>query len=238
MEAVQGETPMPPNTPNKAPTNTPTKAPAPPPMAEVDVRPVDARVSDTFVRDHAERLFAGVVEFRYGDLLDAGRVRRLKELESAVGRVPRYCFGAFAQGALVGVSETRQVERGTLLMNLSAVLPEERGRGHYSRLLAHVVAFARARGFQRVTSRHNAANNAVLVPKLRAGFLLSGFEISDEQGLLATLVHHLDAVRRDAHLFRTGQCGLTPALESVAVNLFTEPCAQPRQGTCAPPCDR
>ncbi|MCA2960435.1 MAG: GNAT family N-acetyltransferase [Silvanigrellales bacterium] len=172
------------------------------------VRPIDRQVFNAFLDTHGHVLFPHALVFDFGSLLSLQERREAARLEASTPSGARFYFGVFEGNTLVGVQESCQRERGTLCMNVSGVLPENRRRGHYGRLLSAVVALAQARGFQRVTSRHVASNNAVLIAKLKAGFLLSGFEICDEQGLLATLVLHLNESRRTVHAFRTGQAGL------------------------------
>jgi hypothetical protein len=42
-----------------------------------------------------------------------------------------------------------------------------------------------------MTSRHRADNNAVIVPKLRAGWVIAGFEVAPRFGLLVHLRRYL-----------------------------------------------
>lgn len=90
-------------------------------------------------------------------------------------------------------------------MMSSAVLPEHRGKGVYSALLRYILGRARAQGFQRVYSRHIATNNAILIPKLKAGFVITGFELSDMHGVLVHLSYFFNPLRRQALDFRSGQ---------------------------------
>lgn len=57
----------------------------------------------------------------------------------------------------------------------TGILPEYQSRGIYSAFLKFVVERAADSGFQYLTSIHHSDNNAVLVPKLRAGFVLQSF---------------------------------------------------------------
>jgi hypothetical protein len=61
------------------------------------------------------------------------------------------------------------------------------GRGLYTRLLPRVVAAVEGAGFAEIWSRHRADNNAILVPKLKAGFVITGFEIAPKFGVLIHL---------------------------------------------------
>jgi GNAT superfamily N-acetyltransferase len=187
------------------------------------VRLIDVAVYKAFLNSHADSLFGETVTFDYGSLLSAPAKRALEALETGHRSGPRFHWGAFDDDALVGVHQARQQERGALLMDVSGVLPAYRRRGHYGRLLSSVVAFAKAREFQCVLSRHNAANNAVLIAKLKADFVVNGFEISDEQGLLVTLVLHFNEARRAAYAFRVGAKGLPQALHGAFSNVTSDP---------------
>ncbi|TGE20963.1 GNAT family N-acetyltransferase [Hymenobacter metallicola] len=57
----------------------------------------------------------------------------------------------------------------------TGVLPEYQNRGLYSAFLKFIVQHAADLGFQYLTSIHHSDNNAVLVPKLKAGFVLQAF---------------------------------------------------------------
>jgi GNAT superfamily N-acetyltransferase len=87
----------------------------------------------------------------------------------------------------------------------SAVLEPHRGRGIYSALIPRVVEAARREGFQIVRSRHAATNNRVLVPKLKAGFVITGMELSDVFGTLVHLSYFLNPTRRKVLDVRAGQ---------------------------------
>ena len=85
----------------------------------------------------------------------------------------------------------------------TALLPEHRGRGVYSRLLPLVLGQLRDAGYQLIRSHHHATNNAVLIPKLRAGFRLQGLEV-DHHGVMAVLVCPLDEVYAEYMDLRSG----------------------------------
>jgi ribosomal protein S18 acetylase RimI-like enzyme len=88
---------------------------------------------------------------------------------------------------VIGAYWGHQERHGRYYMVNSILDPAWRGRGVYTALLANVEAAARAAGFRELTSRHRADNNAVLVPKLRTGWVIAGFEISPRYGLLVAL---------------------------------------------------
>jgi len=96
-----------------------------------------------------------------------------------------------ASGAVIGAYWGAQEDAGRYYMVNSIVRQDHRGHGLYARLLARVVLAARDAGFHVIYSRHRATNNAVLVPKLRAGFLIAGFEVAPRHGVLVHLRKYL-----------------------------------------------
>ena len=89
------------------------------------------------------------------------------------------------------------------MMN-SVVFPDYRRRGHYTRLVQATIVEAKLAGFQVVTSNHVCTNNAVIIPKLKLDFKITGFEMSDEFGVIVKLTHFLNPTRSKAIEFRSG----------------------------------
>ena len=87
----------------------------------------------------------------------------------------------------------------------TGILPPHQGKGIYSALLPLLLEGLRQEGFQIVYSRHIASNNQVLVPKFKAGFVITGFEISDAFGLLVHLSYYFNPLRRKIMDVRTGR---------------------------------
>jgi hypothetical protein len=61
-----------------------------------------------------------------------------------------------------------------------------------------------AGGFHIVYSRHAATHNQVLVPKLKAGFVITGVELSDVFGVLVHLSYFFNPIRRKVLDVRAG----------------------------------
>ncbi|MBK9323721.1 MAG: GNAT family N-acetyltransferase [Bdellovibrionaceae bacterium] len=123
--------------------------------------------------------------------------RSLQEIEKIYGAIPKSPDEPFQQVNDMAVAES-------LKMVNSVVLPEHRGRGLYSRLLDIAMKELVPKGFQRIWSRHNQTNNAVIVPKLRRGFLIPGTELSDIFGSLVNLTFFTNKLRRKVMDFRSG----------------------------------
>jgi GNAT superfamily N-acetyltransferase len=148
-----------------------------------------------------EPAFTGLVDEVFGEVRRKALMQRLCPAPPGWPQVPappvhRVRIGAFAGERLVGWSHGWRDPGRQLYVANSAVLPGYRRQGLYTRLIAAVEAQALALGCDRVVSHHVADNSAVLIAKLKAGYVIAGTEFSDEMGLLVKLVHHLTEGRR------------------------------------------
>lgn len=133
------------------------------------------------------------------DVLDAeGAVRAVAPQPGGEA----FRVAAFVGETLVGWTYARG-DGGHLLSINSGVAPEHRRQGIYTALVERVLARARERGYVSVQSRHAANNNAVIIPKLRLGFVISGFEYSEVYGPLVRLTCLISDGRRALHHARS-----------------------------------
>lgn len=121
-----------------------------------------------------------------------GRRRRFRSFE----------IGAFIEDRLVAWSYSRGEDTQLHMVN-SGVFPGLRRRGIYSRLVEATIAYADSHGFLRIISRHVPSNNAVIIPKLRLGFMVSGFEYSEIYGPLVRLTYLIGHKRRELYRARS-----------------------------------
>lgn len=87
----------------------------------------------------------------------------------------------------------------------TGILEAHRRRGLYTTLLPIILETLQKEGFQIVFSRHTLTNNAVIIPKLKAGFIISGFEVDDRFGTLLQLSYFFNPLRRKVMDVRVGQ---------------------------------
>ncbi|GHF39122.1 GNAT superfamily N-acetyltransferase [Deinococcus metalli] len=104
---------------------------------------------------------------------------------------------------VVGWQYSHRTDERTVSMADTGILPAHQGQGLYSRLLPHVLDAFRTAGYTLVQSHHRATNNRVIIPKLRAGFLVQGLNLY-EGGVNVALTLSLDAAYRDAMHVRSG----------------------------------
>lgn len=87
----------------------------------------------------------------------------------------------------------------------SAILEPHRRKGLYAALLDYSLKVLTEKGFQVVYSRHNATNNPVIIPKLKAGFVITSLEMDDVFGVLVHLKYFTNKTRRKILDYRSGQ---------------------------------
>ncbi|WP_068418820.1 GNAT family N-acetyltransferase [Labrenzia sp. OB1] len=167
----------------------------------------NAHVPTAFAQDHSYAL---------SDALSEREKEKMALLEARLGKPFELCLGVFdAENRFVGWSWGKQESKSTFNMINSAVLPEFQRQGVYSKLVRRVLTEAKTQGFQVVYSRHCATNNAVIIPKLKAGFLISKFELSDTHGVLVHLHYYTNPTRRQVMDYRSGQRSLGKDLEQL-----------------------
>ena len=89
------------------------------------------------------------------------------------------------------------------MMN-TGILKEHQGKGIYTKLLKEIIEIIKPKGFLHITSHHLASNNQVIVPKLKAGFHITGMEINERFGVFVNLKYTFNNKIRDVYLKRTG----------------------------------
>lgn len=96
-------------------------------------------------------------------------------------------------GWFCGESEDSQ----TYYMRNTGIFKQHQGQGLYSKFLPQILAYLKYLGYERVSSHHHGDNPQVLIPKLKAGFIIAGMECHENWGTLIKLVRHLYKDRRD-----------------------------------------
>ncbi len=105
---------------------------------------------------------------------------------------------------IVGWSFGYQKDAEEFYMVNSAVLPEYRMRGVYNHLLELMIEKARKDGFQIISSNHHASNNAILIPKLKFGFKITGMRLHPRFGTLLDLQYFTNEKVGSVLDYRTG----------------------------------
>ena len=134
-----------------------------------------------------------------------GETLKLEKLKARMGDIFQLNLGLFSPlNEFVGFSFGFQENEETFYMAASAVLPGHRGLGLYSELVKYVIKRTSEEGFQKIYGTHCATNNAVLIPKLKLGFIFSKVELSDMFGTVLHLQYFTNPLRRKVMDYRSG----------------------------------
>jgi GNAT superfamily N-acetyltransferase len=139
-------------------------------------------------------MWAGTLDrpgLELGPLFSSEQSAAFRDLDAIVGDRLQHRLLFEVDGSTVGGYWGQQETFGRYYMTVTVFHPDWRGKGLYTALLARVTAAAADAGFREMYSRHRADNNAILVPKLRAGWLIAAFEVAPRWGLTIHLRKYL-----------------------------------------------
>jgi len=159
-----------------------------------------------FFEAHASSVFEGDHSYSPRELLNKAELENIESLGKLMGDPFKIHLGVFDnQDNFIGWCWGTQENRSTFYMVNSAVMSEHRRKGIYSALVKRCLDIVSEKGFQLIYSRHCATNNEVIIPKLKAGFVISKMEVDDRFGVLIHLHFYTNKVRRKIMDYRSGQ---------------------------------
>ena len=155
----------------------------------------------------ARKIFSDNLDYYGTDLIDTkSEKKKFNKLTQEFDSPKHYkiFLVLFYKTKLVGWSWGYQQTALTFYMCNSAVDPKHRRKGLYTILMNEVVQKATEKGFQTITSRHIITNNDVIIAKLKAGFKIISFELSERFGTMIVLNYFTQKIRHDILDFRSG----------------------------------
>ncbi len=156
------------------------------------------------LEQYRAQVFANTLTFSAWEALNGSEQKALETWQRHADSLVRLNLVLYQGDAFIGWSWGRQLDQETFYMASSALLEPWRRRGIYSALLRWLLAHLSAQGVQIVRSRHLATDNAIIIPKLKAGFVMTGMELSDVAGTLVQLSYFFNKRRRKVLDFRAG----------------------------------
>ncbi len=156
------------------------------------------------LEQYRAKVFANTLTFSAWEALNASEQKALETWQQHADSLVRLNLALYQGDAFIGWSWGRQLDQETFYMASSALLEPWRRRGIYSALLRWLLTQLSAQGVQIVRSRHLATDNAIIIPKLKAGFVMTGMELSDVAGTLVQLSYFFNERRRQVLDFRAG----------------------------------
>jgi len=169
------------------------------------MRVLDDAEFDPLLRHYRTLIFQTMLDFDVQQALSLEEQTATARLRARMGTPFRLNIGIYHHQEFIGWSFGRQESAETYSMVNTAIFPQHQGKGIYSALLPRLLGAIQREGFQIVSCRHVATNNQVLVPKLKAGFMITGVELSDVFGVLVHLSYFFNPIRRKVLDVRAGQ---------------------------------
>lgn len=159
---------------------------------------------DEFRKLHEPVIFPNRFDIHIQEALSQPERDAVLRLAENLGSPYELRLGIFHNTEMIGWNYGIQVNADTFRMATTGIVAEHQRKGVYSQLLKVLAAHLREKGFQTIFSRHYATDNQVIVPKLKFGFLVSGFELTEEYGLLLRLSYFFNEARRKVLHVRSG----------------------------------
>jgi ribosomal protein S18 acetylase RimI-like enzyme len=116
----------------------------------------------------------------------------------------RLNLGLFHKGKFVGWSWGFQETATVFYMCNSAILPKHRRKNLYTCLMQEMLKRTIKKGFLKIYSRHIITNNDILIAKLKQGFKITSFELSDAFGTMVHLTYYPQKIKNEILDFRAG----------------------------------
>ncbi len=189
--------------------------------AQLSITETDESTFQNVFEAHGDEAFSSMVLFDCPEIQYPGILAAQKALrENSLGLWRKF-FLLEWEGSPVGWTALRQTDKDTVYMENTGIFPEYRRRGIYSDYLGFILPYLQREGFQIIFSRHVATYNAVIIPKLKAGFVIASLEISAQFGALVHLRYHCVPDQRRVFQFRAGLERMPRRLEPY-INLWED----------------
>ncbi len=166
------------------------------------VREVSLEEYRSYTKPHYERVFSNRVQNYVPVELDDNS--RGKIIERSREKRFELRLLMFKNDDLVGWHYGCEQSAEVYYMQNSAVLENHRNQKLYSRLLDVVLDCVHAEGFQVVVGTHHPHNAAVLIPKIKRGFFISGMQFNENFGSLVELKYIFNTDRRGRYYKNLG----------------------------------
>lgn len=128
------------------------------------------------------------------------KLRQLFKCETQI----RINLALYYKNKFVGWSWGFQEQPTVFYMCNSAIFEQHRRKGLYTCLMKEMLKRATSKGFAKIYSRHIITNNDILIAKLKQGFKITNFELSEAFGTMVHLTYFSARVKNDILDFRSG----------------------------------
>lgn len=166
------------------------------------IREVSLEEYRALVGPHFKRVFSNRVQDGQPFEIDEVSKKKISERNSIQRFELR--LAVFKGDDLVGWHFGCEQSSEAYYMQNSAILENYRNKKLYAQLLEAVLERVQGEGFQVVTSTHHPNNAAVLIPKLKRGFCISGMQFNEQFRFLVDLKYIFNLERRKNYFKNLG----------------------------------
>ena len=164
-------------------------------------------VFQPILKKYRPEMFGDIVSAKVSNLYTEQDKENQERLNEAFRHRKIYLL-AYDGDEVIGWSFGSQQRAVIFHMHNSAVFKNYRRQGIYTHMLQLIMDHAKHEGYEEITSHHHCTNSDVIVAKLKAGFLISGFEIDDKFGILVRLTYFINKEREQLFRFRIGELAI------------------------------
>jgi len=181
-------------------------------------RVVDDATIFKIMKENLKAMFPNSIEFKPKEVLDKVALGQFEKRVKEQKQPFRLNYLIEKDRELAGWCTSYEAAPDDFHMHNSGVFEPHKRKGLYSAVLKLVLEYAKNQGYLKVSSRHHVSNNAIIIPKLKAGFLITGFDVSEKFGLMLELNYFNNEAVKSVIKFRTGEVKL-PAQLTQYINI-------------------
>lgn len=154
---------------------------------------------------HRATIFNNTVDFSTYKMYSEAELAKLDVLYKANKEAYRLNYFIMQNEELVGWTTGCQTDPDEFYMHNTGIFEAHRRKGLYTTILQLLMLKVKEKGYQKIHSKHATTNNAVIIPKLKAGFLINGMEVNEKFGVLVKLIYYFNKDVEAVAKFRSGE---------------------------------
>jgi len=160
-------------------------------------------------KENSAKVFNNTVDFSTYKMYSDEEIEKLNKLYAEHKEAYRLNYFIMQNEELAGWATGYQTDANEFYMHNTGIFEQHRRKGIYSKILQLVLSTVKEKGYQKVHSKHATTNNAVIIPKLKAGFLINGMEVNEKFGILVKLIYYFNKDIEALARFRSGEQALS-----------------------------
>jgi len=173
---------------------------------------VDSPVFFKQFKVNRKKVFNNTVDFRTYKMYNEAEVKKLDKLYSEHEETYRLNYLIMHNEDLAGWATGCQTDPDEFYMHNTGIYEAHRRKGLYTKMLQLILSVVKEKGYQKVHSKHASTNNAVIIPKLKAGFLINGMEVNEKYGVLVKLIYYFNKDVEALARFRSGEQAISKSI--------------------------